>query len=264
MRGAAAGGTRRGNDNAFAKARLSYAGAVESMEFQRVVEKGRQLQARLADLETVAVGGTAAALHCGHRYSLDVDLVTARLRHRFDDTANRLEAWPGWQTNRLNPPVLILGEHDGVELGIRQLRREVPLQTTLVEGLRIPTATEMLRIKAFLLAERRATRDYVDVAALCNQLDWATAVEALGWLNLLYPARTPQSWITRFAEACESGPLDYAAVPLQDYKGLRPPLTDWPFVVERCRAVGRALLKKELEEGLPVRLPEDWTNARLR
>ena len=70
--------------------------------------------------------------------------------------------WEGWTTNRLNPPVLILGERHGIELGLRQQRRAVPLQVTDVDGLLVPTAPEMLRDEAFLTAERRATRDYVD------------------------------------------------------------------------------------------------------
>jgi hypothetical protein len=116
----------------------------------------------------------------------------------------------------------------------------------------------MLRVKAFLLAERRAARDFVDVAALRDRLGLAAAVEALGWLNLVYPARAPQSWATRFAEACEGEPADLALVPLAAYKGLKAPLTDWAFVAEQCRDLGRALLQRELGGTLPARLPEDW------
>lgn len=234
---------------------------MEPLDFQRVIEQGRQLQACCADLDAVAVGGTAAALHCAHRFSLDVGAVTPHLRARFDEVAARLEAWPGWRTNRLTPPVLILGEHDGVELGVRQLRRTVPLQTTVVEGLLIPTVAEMLRVKAFLVVQRRATRDFVDMAALGERLGPVAAIKALGWLNLLYPARTSQSWAGRFAEACEGTPTDLALVPLTAYKGLGPPLNDWPFVAECCRRLGRILLKQELAGLLPVRLPDDWPGA---
>jgi hypothetical protein len=226
-----------------------------------VVEQGRQLLARLADLDAVAVGGTATALHCRHRFSLHVDAVTPHLRPRFDEVAARLESWPGWRTDRLNPPVLILGERAGVELDVRPPRREAPLQTTAVEGLRIPTAAEMLRVKAFLLAERRATRDFVDVAALRAKLGLAAAVEALGWLNLVYPARGPQSWATRFAEACEGEPADLALAPLAACKGVTTPFTDWTFVAEQCRGVGRALLKRELSGALPAQLAEDWAGG---
>lgn len=237
---------------------LCYAVRMDSWEFQRVIEQGRQLQARLADTDAVAVGGTAAALHCGHRFSLDVDVVTPHLSARFDQISANLESWAGWRTNRRNPPVLILGEHDGVELGIRQLRREVPLQTATVGGLRIPTGAEMLRVKAFLLMERRAVRDFVDVAALGGKLDGAAALQALSWLNLVYPPRPPQTWATRFAEACEAEPADLAKVSLAAYRGLRTPFTDWPFIAGECRKLGRALLKLELDGALPSTLPPNW------
>ena len=227
--------------------------------FEHVIEEGRALQGRLAGLAPVAVGGTAAALHCQHRYSLDVYVVTPLLSGRFTEIAAELERWEGWRTNRLNPPVLILGQHGGVELGVRQLRRAVPLQTTQVRGLQVPTAAETLRVKAFLLTERRATRDFVDVAALALHLGITVARDAVALLNLVYGARAPQTWVSAFAEACESEPVDLAVVPLTTYKGLRAPLTDWAFVAARCRELGRGVLKLELGGGLPENLPADMT-----
>lgn len=232
---------------------------MDTGQFEHVIDEGRALQERLVKWAPVAVGGTAAALHCRHRFSLDVDVVTPLLSSRFAEVTAELERWEGWRTNRLNPPVLILGEHGGVELGVRQLRRAIPLQTTQVRGLRIPTAAEMLRVKAFLLTERRATRDFVDVAALTLHLGAAAAAESAALLNLAYGPRAPQTWISAFAEACESEPTDLAAVPLTAYKGLRTPLTDWAFVAARCRELGRGLLKRELGGGLPSALPMDMT-----
>ena len=236
-------------------ARLS---PVDVLNFERVLAEGRALQTRLADLSPVAVGGTAAALHCGHRFSLDVDVVAAQLKTRFAEVTENLAAWEGWRTNRLNPPVLILGEHGGVELGVRQLRRLVPLQTTRVSGLLVPTAVEMLRVKSFLLVERRATRDFVDVAALAQHLGQEPALRGLCLLNLAYGARAPQTWISALAEACEGEPVDLATVPLAAYKGLRAPFTDWHWVARGCRELGRALLKLELAGALPPALPFNW------
>ena len=227
-------------------------------DFERVVEEARALQRHLPKLGLVAVGGTAAALHCHHRVSLDADQVTPRLLDCYAQTASALEHWDGWTTNRLNPPVLILGERHGVELGLRQQRRTVPLQTTKVAGLVVATPAEMLRIKAFLLAERRSVRDFVDIAALAAQQGEPASLAALGFLNLLYPGGPSQSLVTRFAEVCESEPVDLAAIPLPSYKGLQPPFTDWAFVSAACRRLGRALLKLELGNGLPERLGADF------
>lgn len=234
---------------------------MDDLDFQRVLTEGRALQARLAGLSPVAVGGTAAALHCQHRFSLDVDVVTAQLNTRFDEVKANLAAWEGWRTNRLNPPVLILGEHGGVELGVRQLRRAVPLHTTRLSELVIPTAAEMLRVKAFLMTERRATRDYVDVAALAHHLGPEASARALRVFNLVYGPRAPQTWVSAFAEACEAEPIDAATVSLAAYKGLRAPFTDWRFVADECRKPGRALLKLELDGALPSALPANWSQG---
>lgn len=230
-------------------------------EFERVLAEGRALQARLAGFAPVAVGGTAVALFCKHRFSLDVDVVTPELKTRFDEVKVALETWEGWRMNRLNPPVLILGEHGGVELGVRQLRRAVPLQTTRISDLLVPTAPEMLRVKAFLLTERRGTRDYVDVAALVQHLSLEASLDAMLVFNLVYGSRAPQTWISAFAETCEAEPVDAGAVSLTAYKGLRAPFTDWPFVAGECRKLGRALLKLELAGTLPAILPPNWSKG---
>ena len=121
-------------------------------------------------------------------------------------------------------------------------------------GLVIPTMKEMLRIKAFLLAERRVARDFIDVAALAERLGQSASLQTLSYLNLLYPSSQPQSAVTRFAEGCEGDPVDLAEVDLAAYKGLRPPFTDWPHVTEICRCLGHAVIKLELNDSLPADL----------
>ena len=56
----------------------------------------------------------------------------------------------------------------------RQLIRETPLETTTIsigdDTVTVPSATEMLRIKAILILKRNATRDYLDFIAMANAL----------------------------------------------------------------------------------------------
>jgi len=221
-------------------------------EFERVLEQGRQLQARLTTLSPVVVGGTAAALHCSHRYSLDIDAVTPHLAAQYEEVVANLEAWERWHTNRLTPRVLILGEREEVELGVRQQRRAVPIRVSLRRGLAVPTAPETLRIKAFVLGERRALRDFVDVAALTDNLGVDRALTALRYLNAVYAPVPGLTWTSRFAEACEGDPVDLREVELSAYRGLRAPYTDWAYVAGRCRDLGRSLIKEELTMALPT------------
>lgn len=231
-------------------------------EFSQVIDQGVALQDRLAGHGLVAVGDTAAALHAGHRYSLDVDCVTSDLRANYDEFVAKLEDWPGWQTNRRNPPVLILGERAGVELGVRQLRRQIPLCVTTLQRLVVPTLDEILRVKAFLLSERRSVRDYVDFAALARKAGEVPTLAGLGYLNLLYPVTGSQTAVTRFAEACAADPVDLAAVSLWEYKGLQPPFDDWAFVRDTCREVGQQLLRQELTDRLSKELDAGFMGGR--
>jgi len=131
------------------------------------------------------------------------------------------------------------------------MRRVIPLQVTRRHRLRVPTARDILRIKAFLCTERRAVRDFVDVAALARHLGDSAAGDSLKYLNLTYDPMGAQSRITRFAEVCEQEPLDLHALALADYKGLQAPFTDWPFVRTTCQNLARRLLKLELTGALP-------------
>jgi hypothetical protein len=54
------------------------------------------------------------------------------LRNHFDKILAQLEAVAGWKTARVQRPIQILGNLDGIETGIRQLIREQPLETTVV------------------------------------------------------------------------------------------------------------------------------------
>jgi hypothetical protein len=229
-----------------------------SAEFASVLKQGVALLSRLSDLKLVVVDGTAVALHCDHRYSLDLNCVTPLLAERFAEVAEMLERWEGWKTIRKHPPFLILGSRGGIELGVRQQRRTVPLQIATVKGLVVPTPKEMLRVKAFLVAERRATRDFVDLAALSVQLGEGAALEALSYFNPVYADSGLQSPVTRLAEACESQPVDLNSIPLGSYKGLRAPFTNWRFVSEACQGLGRKLVKRELNDLLPKALAQDF------
>ena len=96
-------------------------------EWEHVLSAAAHLQVVLPG--ATLVGGTAAAVYAGHRVSYDADHVLADLRDRFDEVLAQLESIAGWRTARVKRPVLILGNLDGVETGVRQLIRDQPLDT---------------------------------------------------------------------------------------------------------------------------------------
>ena len=141
--------------------------APDGPHWEDLLRSAARLQRIVPD--AVLVGGTAAAVHAGHRRSFDHDHVVADLRDRFDQVLAALEDTDGEVTARERRPVMVLGSLDGVETGVRNLIRTRPLevqQVTIAPGtvLRVPTLPEMLRIKAWLVLKRNATRDHLDVA----------------------------------------------------------------------------------------------------
>lgn len=215
-------------------------------EFETVVAEARALQAQLPWLRLVCVGGTAAALHAHHRYSTDSDHVSAHVAERFDELRIALAEWEGWKTRRVRHPVAILGERHGIQLGVRQQRRRVPLDTTQVEDLWIPTAAETLRIKAWMVAERGATRDFVDVAALGDVLGPERSADALASLSALYDPVGTETATMRFAQAAMGRPVDADEVDLRAYRGLVAPYADLKYVLHRVRELALPALEREL------------------
>ncbi len=208
--------------------------AEEHPAWERLLSAERHLQTLVPG--AVLVGGTGAALHARHRLSLDGDHVLEDLRERFDEVLESLEAAAGWQTDRIRRPVLILGRLDGVMTGIRQLVRTRPLETEDVSGLRVPTLAEMARIKAWLLATRLTTRDYLDTVVLMECLGEDGVRGALATLDEIYHQPNGTSVLAEVAERLgEAKPLDAGRIDLASYRGLVAPWNDWNHLESRGR-----------------------------
>ena len=179
-------------------------------DWERVLSSAARLQRILPD--AVLVGGTASAIHAEHLFSRDADHVLTDLRQRFDEVLAELESVAGWKTARVQRPVQILGSLDGIETGVRQLIRDEPLETAVVDyhGARItvPTEGEILRIKGVLILKRNATRDYLDFMALADRMGDESVANAL--------------------------PYDLEEAELSEYKNLDPRWHDWQAVKAAC------------------------------
>lgn len=215
-------------------------------DWERLLAAERHLQALVPG--AVLVGGTAAALHAGHRVSLDGDHVLADLRSRFDEVLASLEAAAGWQTERVQKPVLILGAMEGVLTGIRQLRRTAPLQTQLLLGLEVPTLEEMARIKAWMLATRHTVRDYLDAVVLFERLGPDGLGAALRPLDELYPQPSGASVLAEVAERlAAANPTGLPSIDLSTYRSLKPPWNSWDHLAARGREWAKLVAPLALE-----------------
>lgn len=210
--------------------------------------------ARLQEVvpDAVLVGGSAAALHAGHRDSFDHDHVLADLVERYQAVLEAVEATEGWATSvrASKPPFTIMGSLGGVEAGLRQMRRQRPLETCEVEvdvGAVVvaPTAAEALRVKAYLAVQRNVVRDYLDVVALADHLGEAAAVEILSDIDAYYIDRSGEegSVLTSLVVALANPqPRDSDVIEeLPRYKGLDERWHRWEDVVAACRALALRL-----------------------
>lgn len=171
---------------------------------------------------------------------------------RYELVLDAVEATEGWATSvrASRPPFTIMGSLDGVEAGLRQLRRSRPLETTRVDvgdGAMVvaPTEPEALRVKAFLIVQRNYVRDYLDVVALADHLGFDGAADILGSIDDYYRDRSNEwgSVLTALVAAlADPGPNDVDVIDeLPRYKGLDEQYHDWAGIVERCQRLALLL-----------------------
>ncbi len=204
--------------------------------FAEVLAKATELQEIVPG--AVLVGGSAAAVHAGHRESLDHGDVVTDLAERFNTILEHLEALGDWSTAKVQPGKIILGELGGIETGVRQLLRSRPLETLEIEidgkPLIVPSAEEILRIKAWLALSRNQTRDYLDIAALTDQIGLDRAASVLRNIDDYYADvnRRPEAVASQLAkQLSDPRPRDAQVTEqLSSYKVLEPLWQDWPTV----------------------------------
>ncbi len=223
-------------------------------DWELVLSAAARLQRILP--EAVLVGGTASAIHAGHRFSRDADHVLTDLRLRFDGVLAELESVAGWQTARVQRPVQILGSLDGIETGVRQLIRDEPLETMAIdyhgERLTVPTTAEILRIKGVLILKRNATRDYLDFVALADLMGDEKMARALQSFDKLYSQENGESPLQQLqVQLANAVPydLDDVSPQLPEYKNLAVKWHDWRVVKAACAHLSTVIFDRVCDLG---------------
>jgi hypothetical protein len=217
-------------------------------QMKKVLEQAARLQKLVPD--AVLVGGSAAFIYAGHRYSLDHNHIITDLEERFDLVLDSLEREGDWVTNRVVYGKIILGELGGIEAGIRQLIRKKALEFQKIQvgefSLNVPTIEEIIRIKAFLIVKRNQMRDYLDFAALSDKIGASASAKILENLDEFYTDDSPNekpvlSQLLR--QLSEPRPKDFRSIEqLPDYKGTVDKWKDWSFITEICKNVAKEVI----------------------
>ena len=172
--------------------------------------------------DAVLVGGAESPYYAGHRESFDLTL---------------------------------LGSLDGIEAGLRQLRRSRPLEVQEVtlpggERLRVPTVAEILRIKAYLVVQRNQVRDDLDTVALAGRIGPDEAVNVLAGIDDYYADRSGgnDSVLTAVAQRLsDPHPRDERVTgELAAYNRLDERWHDWATVVRAAQDLADGIVE-ELE-----------------
>lgn len=221
--------------------------------WEKLLEAASNLQRLIP--EAVLIGGSAVAVHVRHRFSFDADHVLMDLEPNYKKVLDFLENRDDWKTARLNPPKLILGNFQGVETGIRQLRRNLPLdtETLTINGkqITVPTIAEMLRTKGWMIVCRNAARDYIDFAALAESYGVAETANALTNFDTYYSDLIRKDEVSPLIQLirqlAEPNPYDLDDIDVSQYKGVRPPLSSWKFIQNVCEKISVELGDKLAE-----------------
>lgn len=226
-------------------------GNEEEMAFADLLDSAARFQELVPD--AVLVGGSAAAFYAGHRVSYDHDHVVQNLRSRYDSVFEVLDSNGNWflSPRATKSPNTIMGSFDGFQAGLRNLRRSRPLEIeehTLPSGaiLRVPTEPEILRVKAYLVVQRNAVRDYLDVAALSDHLGTETASGILREIDDYYVEHSQQHGSVSTELAVRLGdpqPKDSKAIrSFESYKGVDSKWKNWQNVVDECKKISAKML----------------------
>lgn len=220
-------------------------------QFVALLESAAHLQRLVPG--AVLVGGAAAILYADHRESSDHDHVVADLADRFEMVLEAVEEDEGWATNRVTPGKVILGSLDGIEAGVRQMIRTAPLEVTAVSvpsggEVTVPTVEETLRIKAFLVVRRNQTRDYLDLAALCEHLGVEQAAAVLVRIDDYYADQHDggdgvASQLVR--QLSDPQPADRSVIDqLPSYRRLRQRWSEWSAVTDVLGSVAARMVSQ--------------------
>ena len=189
----------------------------------------RRLQSLPMLAETRLVGGTALALHLGHRVSVDLDIF-GRWDYEKDlglalAKIGRVEKESGTQSGKM-----AFFYVDDVKVDCVAYEEYAWIDDPVEEsGVRLAGVRDIAAMKVNAVTNRGTRKDFVDVARL---LDDYPLEEIFGWYQLKYPDANPAlalRSLSYFVDA-ETMPMPRMLIPF-----------DWEDAKERIRAAVRGI-----------------------
>ena len=189
----------------------------------------RRLQSLPMLAETRLVGGTALALHLGHRVSVDLDIF-GKWNYEEDlglalSKVGRVEKESGTQSGKM-----AFFYVDDVKVDCVAYEEYAWIDAAVEEsGVRLAGVRDIAAMKVNAVTNRGTRKDFVDVARL---LDDYPLEEIFGWYQLKYPDANPAlalRSLSYFVDA-ETMPMPRMLIPF-----------DWEYAKERIRSAVRGI-----------------------
>ena len=113
-------------------------------------------------------GGSALALHLGHRKSYDFDFYTPSSL-RAEDIASQLSRLGIFTTTLLMPPHTLLGEFNGIKFSLFRYAYPMIQPLSAFQNIKIASLPDIAAMKLSAIGGRAVKRDYVDLYVLSHR-----------------------------------------------------------------------------------------------
>lgn len=191
-------------------------------------------------------GGTAIALQCGHRVSIDLDLFAERTFSPRLLATSLAQAFPGFMIDQMQPHG-ISGHQQATKVDLYYMGSFLyPAQK--VAAIRLADLRDIAAMKLECILSRKERKDYHDIAELLKKAPLATWIAEFQKKYPYYQARTVVDHLLKVSEANASLVPQMLSV------------VTWEQVKEQVYAATKAFLLtiKEKEEQAAIEREKKW------
>lgn len=211
------------------------------MFLQTLPDHVRHLLKRLGELPTVAdfylAGGSALALHLGHRISVDLDFFTSQAEYEQEPLIQALQSI-GHLVIRQQKPGTLNATLEGTPISFFVYPYPVLEEFQSLEGIRVAGVLDLALMKLAAIGQRGRKRDFIDLYGICRSeysLDNLLACMPEKFPRVTYPSYHLLRALAYFQDA-EADKMPQMLVPCR-----------WSQVKRFFREEVRRLMKELLE-----------------
>lgn len=121
-------------------------------------------------------GGSALALHLGHRKSVDLDFYTQK-SILAKDIPVQLTKLGKFSVTLLEPPHTILGEFEGIKLSLFRYNYPLIGKFSIFKSIKVASVEDIAAMKLSAISGRATKRDYIDLYFITQKFTVETMID---------------------------------------------------------------------------------------